>query len=158
MEFGSLTDQRPTGSHPIQAFVGDLVPGAFTDCRTSVVALELERTFWEKVTILHAEISPAGRSADAGPARATLRGCRRTVESRAGEGPRAAVSIYSNGCGSTNRASFRQVGRITRAPSRELAAGATRPPDRGIACRLRRHAADVFERPHALRSGARDFA
>jgi hypothetical protein len=62
MEFGSLTDQRPTGSHPIQAFVGDLVPGAFTDCRTSVVALELERTFWEKVTILHAEFHrPADR-------------------------------------------------------------------------------------------------
>jgi len=55
IEFGSLTDQRPNGRHPIQAFVAELAPGAFTDCRAEVVALELERTFWEKATILHAE-------------------------------------------------------------------------------------------------------
>jgi hypothetical protein len=55
IEFGSLTDQRPKGSHPIQAFVADLTPDAFTDFKTEVVALELERTFWEKATILHAE-------------------------------------------------------------------------------------------------------
>ncbi len=48
IEFGSLTDQRPTGKHPIQAFVGELAPGAFDDFKTEVVALELERTFWEK--------------------------------------------------------------------------------------------------------------
>ena len=55
IEFGSLTDQRPINRHPIQAFVTDLAPDAFTDFKTEVVALELERTFWEKATILHAE-------------------------------------------------------------------------------------------------------
>ncbi len=55
IEFGSLTDQRPIGRHPIQAFVGELAPEAFTDFKTEVVALELERTFWEKATILHAD-------------------------------------------------------------------------------------------------------
>ena len=55
IEFGSLTDQLPVGRHPIQAFVADLAPTAFTDFKTDVVALELERTFWEKATILHAE-------------------------------------------------------------------------------------------------------
>lgn len=55
IEFGSLTDQRPKGRHPIQAFVADLAPDAFTDFQTEVVALELERTFWEKATILHVE-------------------------------------------------------------------------------------------------------
>lgn len=55
IEFGSLTDQRPTGHHPIQAFVAELAPGAFTDLEAEVVALEIERTFWEKATILHAE-------------------------------------------------------------------------------------------------------
>lgn len=55
IEFGSLTDQRPKGRHPIQALVGTLAPDAFTDFGTEVVALELERTFWEKATILHAE-------------------------------------------------------------------------------------------------------
>ncbi len=55
IEFGSLTDQRPVGRHPIQAFVAELAPGAFADFGAEVVALELERTFWEKATILHAE-------------------------------------------------------------------------------------------------------
>jgi hypothetical protein len=55
IEFGSLTDQRPAGRHPIKAFVAELAPEAFTDFGADVVALELERTFWEKATILHAE-------------------------------------------------------------------------------------------------------
>ena len=55
MEFGSLTDQQPLGRHPIHAFVSELAPGVFSDTEASVVALELERTFWEKATILHAE-------------------------------------------------------------------------------------------------------
>lgn len=62
IEFGSLTDQRPVGRHPIRAFVAELAPGAFTDFDADVVALELERTFWEKATILHAEFHrPADR-------------------------------------------------------------------------------------------------
>lgn len=62
IEFGSLTDQRPVGRHPIQAFVAELAPGAFADFGAEVVALELERTFWEKATILHAEFHrPADR-------------------------------------------------------------------------------------------------
>lgn len=55
IEFGSLADQRPTGTHPIQAMVSQLMPDAFADFRAEVVALEIERTFWEKATILHAE-------------------------------------------------------------------------------------------------------
>lgn len=62
IEFGSLTDQRPTGTHPIRPFVADLAPEAFDDFRADVVALEFERTFWEKATILHAEFHrPAGK-------------------------------------------------------------------------------------------------
>lgn len=55
MEFGSLTDQRPAGTHGIRALVGGLAPDAFSDFGAEVVALEIERTFWEKATILHAE-------------------------------------------------------------------------------------------------------
>lgn len=55
IECGSLTDQKPTGRHRIQAFVADVALGAFTDFGADVVALELERSFWEKATILHAE-------------------------------------------------------------------------------------------------------
>lgn len=55
IEFGSLTDQRPTGIHAIAPFVAEVAPDAFHDFGTEVVALEIERTFWEKATILHAE-------------------------------------------------------------------------------------------------------
>lgn len=55
LEFGSLTDQQPTGRHPIRPWVADEFPNAFADWWCEVVALEVERTFWEKATILHAE-------------------------------------------------------------------------------------------------------
>ncbi|MFA5916562.1 MAG: nucleotidyl transferase AbiEii/AbiGii toxin family protein [Burkholderiales bacterium] len=55
IEFGSLTDQRPTGRRRITALVAELAPAAFPDFGADVVALEVERTFWEKATILHAE-------------------------------------------------------------------------------------------------------
>ena len=55
IEFGSLTDQRPTGTHWIAPLIAELGLETFSDVRAEVVALELERTFWEKATILHAE-------------------------------------------------------------------------------------------------------
>ena len=55
LEFGSLTDQQPVGRHPIRPWVADVLPDAFTDWRCEVVALEVERSFWEKATILHTE-------------------------------------------------------------------------------------------------------
>lgn len=55
MEFGSLTDQQPTGRHAVQPWIAEVLPKAFPDWACEVTALELERTFWEKATILHAE-------------------------------------------------------------------------------------------------------
>lgn len=55
LEIGSLTDQRPKGDHRVTALIETLVPGVFADTGCRVVALEVERTFWEKATILHAE-------------------------------------------------------------------------------------------------------
>jgi len=55
LEFGSLTDQQPVGRHPIQPLVASILPSAFSDWRCEVVALEVERSFWEKATILHTE-------------------------------------------------------------------------------------------------------
>lgn len=63
VEFGSLVDQRPTGWHPVRAMVTKLVPVAFPDFDAQVVALEIERTFWEKATILHAEFHRPGDKA-----------------------------------------------------------------------------------------------
>jgi hypothetical protein len=55
LEFGSLTDQQPIGRHPIRPWIADVLPEAFPDWRCEVVALEVERSFWEKATILHTE-------------------------------------------------------------------------------------------------------
>ena len=55
LEFGSLTDQQPVGRHPIHPWVAEVLPEAFSDWRCEVVALEVERSFWEKATILHTE-------------------------------------------------------------------------------------------------------
>ena len=55
MEFGSLTDQRPAGKHAVRPWVAEEFPQLFADFHCELVALELERTFWEKATILHAE-------------------------------------------------------------------------------------------------------
>jgi hypothetical protein len=51
LEFGSLTDQRPVGTDALRAWVADEFPKQLEDFRCEVVALELERTFWEKATI-----------------------------------------------------------------------------------------------------------
>jgi hypothetical protein len=55
LEFGSLTDQQPVGRHPVQPWVAEVLPDAFPDWQCEVVALEVERSFWEKATILHTE-------------------------------------------------------------------------------------------------------
>ena len=55
MEFGSLTDQRPAGKHAVRPWVAEEFPQLLDDFNCELVALELERTFWEKATILHAE-------------------------------------------------------------------------------------------------------
>jgi len=55
MEFGSLTDQRPAGKHTIKPWLAEEFPELLVDFDCELVALELERTFWEKATILHAE-------------------------------------------------------------------------------------------------------
>ncbi len=51
LEFGSLTDQQPVGLHPVRPWVADVLPAAFPDWKCEVVALEVERSFWEKATI-----------------------------------------------------------------------------------------------------------
>ncbi len=56
MELGSLIDQRPAGRHRVTPLLAEIVAdGSFEDFSSEVVALEVERTFWEKATILHAE-------------------------------------------------------------------------------------------------------
>lgn len=55
LEFGSLTDQQPANRHTIRPWMADALGQGFDDWKCDVVALEAERSFWEKATILHAE-------------------------------------------------------------------------------------------------------
>ena len=55
LEFGSLTDQQPVGRHAVTPWLLDTLPDALPDWQCDVVALGIDRTFWEKATILHAE-------------------------------------------------------------------------------------------------------
>lgn len=54
LEFGSLTDQQPTGAHIVTPWVAEEFPDQFVAPSCPVTALEAERTFWEKATLLHA--------------------------------------------------------------------------------------------------------
>ena len=55
LELGTLTDQQPTEAHPIRPLLADAFPALFDTWTCSVTALALQRTFWEKATILHSE-------------------------------------------------------------------------------------------------------
>jgi len=55
LELGTLTDQQPTEVRPVRPLVADAFPALFADWTCAVTALSLQRTFWEKATILHAE-------------------------------------------------------------------------------------------------------
>ena len=55
LEFGSLTDQQPVGRHRVSPWLADILPAPLAEMGCDVVALEVERAFWEKATILHSE-------------------------------------------------------------------------------------------------------
>ncbi len=85
LEFGSLTDQQPTEGHPVRPWIADTFPDAFSDWHCRVVALDVQRTFWEKATILHVEFHrPRDRANNARPLLAPLRGHSSTCSPRGG--------------------------------------------------------------------------
>lgn len=55
LEFGSLTDQRPTGDYRVRPWLAKILPESMQDMGCQVIALDVARAFWEKATILHAE-------------------------------------------------------------------------------------------------------
>ncbi len=55
LELGARGDPWPTGRHEIMSYVAEEFPDIFAEPTCSIVALAVERTFWEKATILHAE-------------------------------------------------------------------------------------------------------
>ena len=54
IEFGR-GDQEPSERHPITSYVAEEFPDVFVTPDVEFAVLDCERTFWEKVTLLHAE-------------------------------------------------------------------------------------------------------
>ncbi len=54
IEFGR-GDQQPSDKSSVTPFVAEMFPDMFRERLATVLVLDSERTFWEKVTLLHAE-------------------------------------------------------------------------------------------------------
>lgn len=64
LELGARSDHWPSESREIQSYAAEVFPEQFEVPTCEVRTLSAERTFWEKVTLLHAESHrPAGTSA-----------------------------------------------------------------------------------------------
>ncbi len=61
IECGARSDRWPVAEQGILPYIAEAFPAAFPDAAFTVPVLGIERTFWEKATILHAE---AHRPAD----------------------------------------------------------------------------------------------
>jgi hypothetical protein len=60
LEIGPLASWVPSGSRFIHPYAAESFPQAFGDSQCGVVAIDAERTFWEKATILHQEAHRTG--------------------------------------------------------------------------------------------------
>jgi predicted nucleotidyltransferase component of viral defense system len=60
LEIGPLASWVPSSTHPIKAYAAQVFPEAFSNPDFEVVAIDAERTFWEKATILHQEAHRPG--------------------------------------------------------------------------------------------------
>ncbi|MCC7137898.1 MAG: nucleotidyl transferase AbiEii/AbiGii toxin family protein [Planctomycetes bacterium] len=67
LEFGARSEREPSVVRPIVAYAAQARPDAGLGSAFEVPVLAVERTFWEKATILHAENSRARKPGD-GPA------------------------------------------------------------------------------------------
>lgn len=54
LEFGARGDPEPFQDRPIKPYLADEFPSELPNATTDVATLSVERTFWEKATILHA--------------------------------------------------------------------------------------------------------
>ena len=55
IECGARSDRWPVAEQSITPYIAETFPAAFPDAGFTVPVLDIERTFWEKATILHAE-------------------------------------------------------------------------------------------------------
>lgn len=56
IECGARSDRWPVAEQSLTPYIAEAFPAAFPDAAFHVPVLDIERTFWEKATILHAEV------------------------------------------------------------------------------------------------------
>ncbi len=60
LEVGPLASSVPSSTHTIRPYAADALPELFENPTAEVVAIDAERTFWEKATILHQQAHRTG--------------------------------------------------------------------------------------------------
>lgn len=55
LEIGPMSSMQPSGLFAIRPYCGDIAPKLFEEPEFKVKAIEARKTFWDKVSILHAE-------------------------------------------------------------------------------------------------------
>jgi hypothetical protein len=55
LEVGPMAAWLPNEQRPIRSYLAEVLPSMVLDAECTVNVIKVERTFWEKVTILHAE-------------------------------------------------------------------------------------------------------
>lgn len=63
IEMGARADHWPAAEREIRSYVADEFPDLFSEAKIAVTTLGVERTFWEKATILHAAYHAAADKA-----------------------------------------------------------------------------------------------
>ena len=77
LEVGPLASWHPHAEYDVKPYVADVLPDAFEQSACTVRAIKAERTFWEKVTILHHEAHrPETNTQPAGYSRHYYDACR----------------------------------------------------------------------------------
>lgn len=60
LEIGPLASWVPSGTFSVRPYAAEAFPGLFAEPACEVVAIQAERTFWEKATILHQQAHREG--------------------------------------------------------------------------------------------------
>ena len=77
LEVGPLASWVPNAEYEIRPYAAESLPGVFEQAVSTVRAIKAERTFWEKITILHHEAHrPEGTAQPAGYSRHYYDVCR----------------------------------------------------------------------------------
>lgn len=60
LEIGALAAWTPVETKRIRSYVSEVYESAFSQPATDILTTSAERSFWEKLTILHREVYRAG--------------------------------------------------------------------------------------------------